>query len=126
MADPIATGGGIAGGIVSIAYATKLFVEARRESRATRNAPSAAVTDAAAANSLLLAALQEERTEVQRLSQEVEALRQANTRLYDDMRRQRTEYEQELQVLREQMGELTDRLEHLQSRIRDGLPNTDH
>lgn len=123
MIDSVATGSGIAGGLASLAYAAKLFVEARKESRAQRATPSAAVSDAATANSLLLAALQEERTEVQRLSAEVEALRQSNSNLYEDMMRQRREYERELQILREQMGELTTRLEQLQSRIRTDLPH---
>ncbi len=122
MIDGTATGAGIAGGIASLAYAVKLLVEARKESRGERGKPSPAVSDAAAANSLLLAALQEERTEVRRLSSEVESLRQSNSALYADMQRQRREYEGELQQLRLQMLDLTDRLEELQSRIRDGLP----
>lgn len=120
MIDP-STGGGIAGGVAAIAYATKLFVEARKEARATgTNGTSAAVSDAAAANSLLLAALQEERGEVQRLSDRVDALQKENGDLYAQMQRQRRDYDAELQAMREQLAGLTTQLEALQARIRAG------
>lgn len=127
MTPDVLTGSGIAGGAVSLAYAVKLIVEAKRENRGTP------VADAAAANSVLLSALQEERGARAALADEVDELRQANGDLYEHVQRQRREheaeirdmrqqYEQELQSMREQLLHLTGQLEDLQTRIRAGLP----
>lgn len=121
---PIATGAGLTGAASAIGYAIKMAWDAHQESKAKKNAPSGAVTDAATTSTILLGALKEERDENARLSDEVESLRKENRDLYQQLQAERREYEKEIQKLKAELMDMTNRLDELHTRVKYGkLPD---
>lgn len=108
MADPITTGGGIAGGIIALVYVGRLALDWWRERKqetpkAAAALASSQVTDAATANAVLVQTVETLQAENGRLSARVQHLEDEATernRKITDLENQLASIARELATLR--------------------------
>lgn len=129
-------GGG--GAIAALGLFVKYLAQAwQRRHDGKRKDNSSTITDAATTNAMLLAALKEERTDnkakgeriddledrVRALSAELVEQRETHD---EQIRRARSEAERQIEIMREQIADLTTKLGQLQRQITVDLPSPDH